>query len=241
MTAEYQDRGQTRSGKRFAQANVGHYTSLERLLAHHSRLLEEEEASSTRLFRLGRDRGYLFQATLRYSVNHPDLRGSLVRHFSRMFAGHVEGRCTGYEVAVTFNAVLSNPEGTSFSLFYGHDFRAGNLAGAAPELSYRPQGYLIRTVGDVQKLPVEFDFDALAETHRHQFEESGVRIARFLNIVYLVYRYVPVTREFAARARTSRRSRDGAAREAARRLGRRRDLPEQGLSGLHGRIAGRRI
>lgn len=240
MAVEYQDRGQTRSGKRFAQANVGHYTSLERLLAHHKRLLEEEEASSTRLFRLGRDKGYLFQATLRYSVNHPDLRGSLVRHFSRMFAGHVEGRTSGYEVAVTFNAVLSNPEGTSFSLFYGHDFRASNLAGAAPELSYRPEGYLIRTIGDVQRLPVEFDFDALAEAHRHQFEESGVRIARFLNIVYLVYRYVPVSRELSARARRDRR-RNGAAGSAASRLGRRGHVSEQGLSRLHGRRQRRRI
>ena len=68
------------------------------------------------------------------------------------------------------------------------------MAGAAPKLSYCSTSYLIRTLGDVYRLPVEFDFDALAEAHRHSFEQSGVRIARFLNVVYLVYRYVPAGR-----------------------------------------------
>ena len=36
----YQERGQTRSGRRFAQANVGHYGSIGELLASHQRLLD---------------------------------------------------------------------------------------------------------------------------------------------------------------------------------------------------------
>ena len=205
MAPTYQERGATRSGRRFAQANIGHYTSLERLLANHQRLLENETATTSRIFRLGSDRGYLIQATLRFSVHHADLRGALMRRFVRLFREHTEGRETGFEVAVTFNAVLSNPEGSSFSVFYGHDFRAGHLAGAAPELSYRSTGYLIRTLGDVYRLPVEFDFDALAEAHRHSFEQSGVRIARFLNVVYLVYRYVPAGRPPPPRPSARRR------------------------------------
>jgi len=194
MGEVYRERGATRSGRRFAQANVGHYTSLERLLAGHRRLLELESETSTRIFRLGSDQGSLIQSTLRFSVRHPNLRQALLQRFSELFREHTEGRFSGFEVVVTFNAVLSNPEGTSFSVFYGHDFRAGNLAGAAPELSYRSREYLVRTLGDVARLPVEFDFDRLAEDHRHAFEQSGVRIARFLNIIYLVYRYVSVRR-----------------------------------------------
>jgi len=188
---EYQERGQTRSGRRFAQANVGHYPSIQALLADHERLLERETPMTTRVFRIGAATGNLIQATLRYSVRHNNIGESLMNNFIRLFREHSESRNDGFEVIVTFNAVLRNSDSTSFSVFYGHDFRAGNLAGAAPELRYR-SAYLVRTLGDVANLPVEFDFDRLAEAHRHSFDQSGVSIARFLNIIYLVYRYVRV-------------------------------------------------
>lgn len=189
----YHERGQTRSGRRFAQLNVGYFPSIPRLLAARPRLLEAEAASSDKVFRLGTNQGWLVQTTLRFSVHHSNLRQSLLRQFVQLFRQHSEGRESGFEVVVTFNAILSNPEGTSFSVFYGHDFRAGNLAGAAPELGYGST-YLVRTLGDVARLPTTFDFERLAETHKHSFEQSGVHIARFLNVVYLVFRYVPISR-----------------------------------------------
>ena len=118
----------------------------------------------------------------------------MLDNFIRLFREHTENREDGFEVIVTFNAVLSNADRTSFSVFYGHDYRAGNQIGAAPELRYMDRSYLVRTLGDVRRLPTAFDFDRLAEAHRHFFAESGVSIARFLNIVYLVYRYVRVRR-----------------------------------------------
>ena len=190
----YQERGQTRSGRRFAQANVGHYGSIGELLASHQRLLDREAAVSSRIFRIGPSGGNLIQATLRYSVRHENIRQSLLDNFIRFFREHTENRTDGFEVIVTFNAVLANADRTSFSVFYGHDYRAENQIGAAPELRYGGRSYLIRTLGDVQRLPTAFDFEQLAETHRHFFAESGVSIARFLNIVYLVYRYVRVQR-----------------------------------------------
>ena len=190
----YQERGQTRSGRRFAQANVGHFGSIAELLASHQRLLDLEAAVSTRIFRIGPHGGNLIQATFRYSVRHENIRQSLLDNFIRLFREHTENREDGFEVIVTFNAVLSNADRTSFSVFYGHDYRAGNQIGAAPELRYMDRSYLVRTLGDVRRLPTAFDFDRLAEAHRHFFAESGVSIARFLNIVYLVYRYVRVRR-----------------------------------------------
>ena len=186
------ERGYTRSGRRFAQGNVGYYPTIQHLLAHHPRLLQREEAISNRVFRIGANQGSLIQTTIRFSVRHDNIREALLDHFSRLFAEHNEGREDGFEVTVTFNAVLSNAEGTSFSLFYGHDFRAGNLPGAAPELRY--QTSLVRTLGDVARLPVTFDFERLAEAHRHSFENSEVHVARFLNIIYLVCRYVSINR-----------------------------------------------
>ena len=181
------EKGYTRSGRRFAQGNVGHYPTIRHLLAHHPRLLQREEAISNRLFRLGANQGILSQTTLRFSVDHDNIREALLEYFARLFAEHNEGREDGFEVTVTFNAVLSNAEGTSFSVFYGHDYRADNVPGAAPELRYETS--IVRTIGDVARLPVTFDFERLVEAHRHAFEDSEVHVARFLNIVYLVYRF----------------------------------------------------
>lgn len=190
---EYLERGQTRSGHRFAVANVGYYETIPDLLASHRRLLELESSMSTRIFRIGPRSGNLIQATLRYSVNNENIRASLLDNFISLFREHTENREDGFEVIVTFNAVLANADRTSFSVFYGHDYRADNRLGAASELRYMDRSYTVRTLGDVSRLPTTFDFERLAEAHRHFFAQSGVSIARFLNVVYLVFRYVRVT------------------------------------------------
>lgn len=190
---KHQEKGETRSGRRFVQANFGnHYTSVLRAEAAHPRLLELESALSQRVFRVGVNRGNLIQTTLRFSVRHQNIRAALLDHFARLFQEHVEEPNAGFEVVVTFNAVLSNAAGDSFSVFYGHDYRAGNVAGAAPELSH--SSHFVRTLGDVARLPVIFNFEELAEAHRHSFERSGLHVAKFLSVVYLVYRYLPPRR-----------------------------------------------
>lgn len=196
----YRERGQTRSGRRFARLNAGYFPSLAQLLSSRWRLQELETAASDKIFPLSGGQGWLVQTTLRFSVHHTNLRQSLLRHFVQIFREHSEDRDAGFEVIVTFNAVLSNAEGTSFSVFYGHDYRAGNLSGAAPELGYGST-YLVRTLGDVARLPTTFDFERLAETHKHAFERSGVHICRFLNVVYLVFRYVSARRTRRRRQR----------------------------------------
>jgi len=213
----YEERGHTRSGRQFAQGNVGHFTSVAQLRAHHWRLLELETTLNQRLFEVGADQGWLIQATLRYSIRNERIRTSLLERFVRLFREHNEGRESGFEVLVTFNAILSNADGTSFSVFYGHDYRAGNFGGGAPELRYRST-YLVRTVGDAARIPVDFNYEELAEAHRHMFEKSGVHIHSFLNIVYLVYRYVPIARRLPPSIQKLQRyaSRNGPSRQTAR-------------------------
>ena len=190
MASNYAERGQTRSGRRFAKANFGHFSSLNELLSRHEKLLVPFAQPSTRYFEIGVNQGSLMQTTIHFSADFTKIKQKLLRTFLELFAEHTEEFNSGFEVLVTFNAVLSNPEGTSFSVFYGHDYRAGNLLGASPELRYGDP-YIVRTLGDVAQLPTVFNFEELAHAHRYAFQHSGVRIARFLNVVYLVYRFIP--------------------------------------------------
>lgn len=190
-SGEYQERGATRSGARFARTNQGYFGSLADLLRTHERLQEEVSPISLRYFRLGLTDGSLLQATLRFSVTCQNIGRHLLHSFMQLFREHNEGPQSGFEVLVTFNAVLVNREGNSFSVFYGHDYRANNLIGAAHELRFGDEAITVRNLAGVSQIPTQFDFERLAVAYRHAFENSDLRVARFLNVVYLVYRYVP--------------------------------------------------
>ena len=128
-----EERGTLRSGQRFAARNQAYYTSVAELLSHHQRLLAEEPAISTRATRIaGLSVGSLLQTSVRFRFDSSIIRPTLRRIFFDLFREHTLGGETGFEVVVTFNAVLSHSAGPSFSLFYGHDHRASNIAGAAP-------------------------------------------------------------------------------------------------------------
>lgn len=194
------ERGTLRSGERFAARNNPYYTSVQELLAHHQRLLADEPAVTTRATRIaGLSVGSLLQTTVRFRFDSSVVRSTLRRIFFDLFREHTLGSETGFEVVVTFNAVLSHASGSSFSLFYGHDHRASNIAGAAPELKYGATT-LVKVLADVDSIPAEFDQVALLQSHRRAFESSDVSIHSFVNIVYLIYRYVD------SRTSTARRS-----------------------------------
>ena len=247
MPEGYFERGATRSGRRFAQANFGYYATERELLAHHQRLLEPYSDFSTRYYPVGRQIGSLMQTTVRFAANYPNIQERLLRCFSSLFRQHTEDSDSGFEVLITFNAILSNPEGTSFSLFYGQDYRAGNLLGASPELRYGDP-YMVRVMSDVLSLPTTFNFEDLARAHRFAFENSGVRIARFLNIVYLIYQFLPTPKPKRCNLRrppppppppppsSGKRSKVNAAdkRRKDEKSGRQL-LPDQGSSGIAAR------
>lgn len=185
----YVERGSLRSGARFAARNNPYYTSVRELLNHHPRLLEEEPAVASRIARVGElQTGSLLQTTIRFRAGYPDIRGRLRLEFLDLFREHTEGPNDGFEVVVTFNAILANHDSTTFSLFYGHDFRAGNLSGAAPQLRYGSTIF-VRTLADVHLIPTTFNFEQVIQSHRHAFDNSDVKVHQILNVVYLVYRY----------------------------------------------------
>jgi hypothetical protein len=184
------ERGALRSGERFAARNQSYYPSVQELLSHHQRLLAEEPAITTRAVRIaGLSVGSLLQTTVRFRFDSSIIQPTLRRIFFDLFREHTLEAESGFEVVVTFNAVLSHSAGPSFSLFYGHDHRASNIAGAAPELKFGSTT-VVRVLEDVVNIPTEFDQAALIRSHQRAFESSSVSVHSFVNIVYLIYRYV---------------------------------------------------
>jgi len=191
------ERGATRSGARFAARNIPFYSTVRELLAHHQQLLQAGPIVSTRYAAVGSSRGSLLQTTVRFRSDNPNIQVGLQQTFADLFRLVPSGQnvLSGFEVVVTFNAVVSDSSRTNFSVFYGQDYGSarGTVGGARRDLRYGGS-FLVENPDDVNRLPREFDFDRLAAELRLQFENSDLRIERFLNVVYLVYQYQDVAR-----------------------------------------------
>jgi len=188
---EYQERGQTRSGRRFGELNRGYPRSERELLQRHRSLLEPFAGPSTRRFHLASGAGDLLQTTVRYSPSYQGVRGHLRSVFSGLFREHVEARNAGFEVVVTFNVILTNAERTTFSVYYGQDYRATSSHGVHPALGDGSgQPTLVQTLRDVENIPIQFDLDRVVRNLRAAFTSSDVVVHRVLNLVYLIYRFV---------------------------------------------------
>jgi hypothetical protein len=184
------ERGSLRSGARFAARNRPHYSSYRELISHHSRLLENEPAITHRVARIADSRsGNLIQTTVRFRFDSPLIYSTLREVFNELFREHEESSTEGFEVVVTFNAVLTDQESSTFSLFYGQDHRASNDSGAAPELSYGST-LVVRSMLDVGQIPTSFDSETLVRSHRSAFAHSNVSVHSFVNVIFLIYRYV---------------------------------------------------
>ena len=108
-----------------------------------------------------------------------------------LFREHTEGPDTGFEVYVTCNAIISNPQGTNYFMLFGLD----------SEWRYSAPQCIVRIISDARRIPTTFDFEELLQTQRISLP-SGFRVARFLNIVYVFKRFVP------SRPAATRRRRD---------------------------------
>lgn len=210
------ERGSLRSGSRFSARNFNHYTTVKELLAHHQRLLSHQPAITTRATRItGLNFGSLLQTTVRFRFNSSIIKATLRAVFFNLFREHIQSPDSGFEVVVTFNAILtSSVERTTYSLFYGHDHRADNVSGAAPELKYGATT-TVRLLSDVDNIPVVFDQDSLIAAHRRAFENSNVRIHEFVNIVYLIYRFVDTPSTLSERSKSLKRKKRSAPPPAA--------------------------
>lgn len=197
---EFHSRGDLRSGKRFAAKNQPYYTSLRELLAQHPRLTSAEPAVATRFLRIGDDRrGSLIRTTVRFRTDYPDIKHRLRQVFLDLFREHTENSSDGFEVVITFNAVLTNSARTTFSVFFGQDFGAENLTGAASQLKFA-EPLRVSSLSDVANIPTEINLDQLISTHRLAFENSNVHIEKIINVVYLIKRFVEPVRVRSAAA-----------------------------------------
>lgn len=190
LEIDFDERGQLRSGRRFAALNRAYHGSERELLSHHRALLQPFAGPSTRRFRLSTGGGDLSQTTVRYSPGYGAIGSHLRSVFVELFREHVEAPDAGFEVVVTFNVILTNADKTSFSVYYGQDYRATAYHGVHQGL--RGAGgsvTLVQTLRDVDRVPTAFDLEQVARNHAESFSSSNVRIHRVLNIVYLIYRF----------------------------------------------------
>jgi len=176
-----------RSGARFQARNQPFYTSVQELLRHHQRLLNENPAVTQQLAVV--PSGNIIQTTVRFPVQSRVISESLERIFIDLLEQLQEN--DHYEVIITFNAILYSPTQGTYSLFYGHDFRRDNSGGRARELSFYGDSTIVRNQFDVQNIPTVVDYDRLLHEHRDAFSDSSVYIHSFINVVYLIYKYVP--------------------------------------------------
>jgi hypothetical protein len=202
------ERGELRSGSRFAARNFNYYTTVKELLEHHKKLLDHHPAITTRATRIaGLNFGSLLQTTVRFRFDSSIIRSTLRAVFFNLFREHTQGAESGFEVVVTFNAILTSEKEKTFSLFYGHDHRADNRSGAAPELKYGATT-VVRLLADVDTIPMSFEQQNLIDSHRRAFEDSSIKIHEFINIVYLIYRFVDTASTVTER-RGGGKKRDG--------------------------------
>jgi hypothetical protein len=182
------ERGATRSGGAYSKRNKPYYSSEREALQRHARLLDPQPAVTTRHMSIGNSSVLkLTQTTARFIFNSPLIEQTLRLLFVKLITSYPATVNTGYEVVVTFNALLSDAKGSTYSIFYGHDHREDNDRGASRELGYGDT-YIVKNIADSDKIPVSFDHENLLSTHRNVFQDSGVKIVRFLNVVYLIYR-----------------------------------------------------
>ena len=182
------ERGTTRSGRIYASRNKAYYSSEKEALQRHSRLTDPIPAITTRHMSVGNSSVLkLTQTTARFVFNSSYVKDTLRRLFVKLITTYPASSNTGYEVVVTFNALLADEKASTYTVFYGHDHRTENDRGASRELGFGDT-IIVKSLSDVAKIPTSFDHEQLLATHRDAFRDSGVRIVRFLNVVYLVYR-----------------------------------------------------
>ena len=194
MTSLNIERGTTRSGKRFAARNKPYYLSLKELYSHHSSLFASQPLLASEVLRIGDGRqGNLIQTTIRFRADATNISTVLRNIFWELLREHTENETDGFEVTTVFNAILTDPERKSFSVFYGQDYSYDNNSGAASQLKYSSLPVTVRTHLDVKNIPTTFNFDTLIQEGRFAFEKSNVVIEKIINVVYLIRRLIVLT------------------------------------------------
>jgi len=100
----------------------------------------------------------------------------------------------GFEVSVTFNAILSDKDSTSFSLFFGQNYGPDS---PRSRLAYSEKPLVVANLTHLRRLPTEFNLEDLVRRYSLAFDSSNLVVVRIVNIVYLVHQYTedPKSRE----------------------------------------------
>jgi hypothetical protein len=105
------ERGTLRSGARLAARNVAYHTSVKALLKCHRRLLQPKcftTAEHKFANELDSGGGPLVMTVARFHVSNKNIRDELNEWFFEFYREHSQRSSDGYEVVVTFNAILKD-------------------------------------------------------------------------------------------------------------------------------------
>ena len=171
--------------------NRGYAQSVKELLRRHIKLTQYEPEEATRdVIRFTRRKrtGVLTQTHLRFRFDYKEIQKHLLKVFGRLFA--LQGDCRdGFEVIITFNAILYCKDTNTYSLFYGTDHRENNRMGASNELGYGGT-YIVNNLAEVAaRIPCIFEMQDLIHLHRNAFPHSNVSVFKMVNIIYLIYQF----------------------------------------------------
>ena len=184
------DRGTTRSGARFSELNSGYYLSLEDCKAHHKRLFAPDPVIHTRLVPIygQQRRGSLAQTIVRFQFGSPLILSTLYDVFSDLFQQHSENSTDGFEVLVTFNIILFSEQEKTYHVFYGLHNARSDMRVTDRLTPY--DAVVVRTLLDIPKIKTVFDVEDVLRANRDAFRDTHVMIHSFVNVVYLIHRFV---------------------------------------------------
>ena len=194
----------TRSGRKYIPYNKPFFSSKHQLLSCHRRLTSQIPAIETRTYFVANSKFSLSETTARF---HHSNEPKFIRQVLKRAINTLKGGDLGvsaplqsssssssssslkwhFEVNVTFNAILHNPDLDSWSVFYGLDYATNNHTGIKKELSYGDT-IVINQPKDIAKIPTSFDMTDVVKKCRFGFSNSNVYVHSILNIVYLMYK-----------------------------------------------------
>jgi len=183
------DKGTTRSGVCFSDLNAGYYKLLKQCVAAHKKLFSEEPSVQTRLIPIvGQERGCLSQTIVRFPINSAQISSTLFDIFSDLFQQHRENDTDGFEVQITFNAILHSEQKNTWHVFYGLHHAQSNER--VTERFISQNVFVVKSLLDVANIKSSFDAESLLYAHRNSFADTHVRVHSFINVIYLIHRFV---------------------------------------------------
>jgi hypothetical protein len=194
------------------RAKRPHFDSLGELMRAHEKLFDSEPACSylgKKLLLEERQRGQwqfliterpfanrnigLAECTLRVRENDGRVRQHLMSTFSKLYG--IYGPLSRFEVSYTANACLKGNLDDKWSIWYGLDYSnpldrgsaSINLLHAAEDREAEGfVGYdVVRDLGDVENLRVDFDADQFARLFYENHENSDVTVHSLVSIVFI--------------------------------------------------------